>query len=409
MKALCVLGQHHYGDPARGPGYEYVNFLPALRRLGWAVTVFESLDRSRYSDFAEMNRTLLEVVRREEPDLVFCVLLGYEVWTETLDLIRSASRALVINWGTDDSWKYEGFSRYLAPHVDVWATTSAKGAAQAQREGHDNFVLTQWAASRDLLAEPLSAAQCNRAVTFVGSAYGNRIGWVDALRARGIEIECFGHGWPAGPVSAKEVLHIYRDSVLTLNFGDSGLHFRGLKPYRSRQIKARVFEVPGAGGCLLTEDAEHLDAYYAPGREILLFSSPDDLARSVRRYLDNPQERDAIARAGHERTRREHVYDERFAGLLEEAARIAQTDAREPRIGWEEALSQLDRLVQAHRRRNGLGLLRRSLAGPGRLLWGSRRGPRVARRLLHEISWRVMGARTYSARGWPGRLFYRES
>jgi spore maturation protein CgeB len=409
MKALCVLGQHNYGDPARGLGYEYVNFLPALRRLGWAVTVFESLDRNRYSDFAEMNRMLVEVVQREEPDLLFCVLLGYEVWTETLDLIRSAGRALVINWGTDDSWKYEGFSRYLAPHVDVWATTSEAAVVQARRDGHDNVVQTQWAASRDFLAEPLPASQCRRAVTFVGSAYGNRIGWVNALRARGIEIECFGHGWPAGSVSAEEVLHIYRDSVLTLNFGDSGLHLKGLKPYRSRQIKARVFEVTGAGGCLLTEDAEHLDAYFAPGREILLFSSPDDLARSVRRYLDNPRERDAIARAGHERTRREHVYDERFTRLIEEVRRILQTESREPRIGWGEALSQIDRLVQAHRQRGGLVWLRRGLAGPGRLLWGARRGPRAARRLLHEISWRLMGARTYSARGLPGRLFYQES
>lgn len=409
MKILLVCGRHAYGDPTRGLGYEYVNFVPALERLGSAVTLFESLDRGHYSDFADMNRELLQTVRTQQPDLLFCVLLGYEVWTETLDLIRGASRALVINWGTDDSWKYESFARYVASHVDVWATTSATAAAQAQREGHDNFVLTQWAAGRDFLAEPLPASQCKHTVTFVGSAYGNRKQWVEALGARGIDVQCFGHGWSSGAVAAEDVPRIYRESVLTLNFGDSGLHLKGLKPYRSRQIKARVFEVPGAGGCLLTEAAENLAAYYTPEREVLLFHKPDDLATTIRHYLDHPEERDAIARAGHARTRREHVYDDRFARLLEEAARIAPARAREPRVGWEETLSLLDQLVQAHRRRGGLDLLRRSLVVPGRLLWGARRGPRAARRVLHEMSWRLMGARTYSARGLPGRLFYRES
>ena len=43
------------------------------------------------------------------------------------------------------------------------------------------------------------------------------------------------------------------------------------------------------------------------------------------------------------------------------------------------------------------------------LLWGKVRGPRAARRLMFELSWRLMGRKTYSASGWPGRLFYQES
>jgi spore maturation protein CgeB len=49
------------------------------------------------------------------------------------------------------------------------------------------------------------------------------------------------------------------------------------------------------------------------------------------------------------------------------------------------------------------------LAAPLRLVWGPRRGRRAARRLLFELSWRIAGARTYGAAGWPGRMFYRES
>ena len=120
MKILCVLGQHNYGDPARGEGYEYTNFLPALRRLGHEVVFFESFSRDHYRDFADLNRQFLEAVQAEAPDVILCVLLSYEIWLETLELIRSGSNAILINWSTDDSWKYEQFSRFIAPPFHVF-------------------------------------------------------------------------------------------------------------------------------------------------------------------------------------------------------------------------------------------------------------------------------------------------
>ena len=407
MKALCVLGRHNYGDVARGLGYEYVNFLPALERLGYETVVFESLDRGAYRDFGELNAALLDTVERLRPELVLTVLLQYEVWTETLDLIRRNASALLVNWATDDSWKYAEFSRFLAPHFHAWASTSPEACVRAARDGHGNFVLTQWAASADQLTAPRAAAECRYPVTFVGSAYGNRRRWVEELSRRGIQVQCFGQGWPSGPVAAEAIPTIYRDSVVTLNFGDSGLHLQGLRPYRSRQIKARVFEVPGAGGCLLTQNAEHLSEFYVPDEEIMRFEDVDDLADKIRYCLEHPDERDRIARAGHERTRREHTYDLRFGRLLAQARALSDGAAgtQSQRPSW----PSFEEVSRGHRTGPVLQALRALLVLPARLLWGARRGPRAARRLLFELSWRLLGARTYSARGLPGRLFYRES
>ena len=408
MKALCVLGQHNYGDPARGLGYEYVNFLPALTRLGYAVTHFESFDRTPYSDFADMNRKLLETVERVQPDLVFCVLMGYEVWTETLDRIRRVSGVLLLNWGTDDSWKYEQYTRFVAPHLDCYASTYPEALEKARNDGLKNFALTQWAASDAALASPLAAAQCRYRVSFIGSAYGNRRGRIEDLRRRGIEVDCFGYGWPNGPVPSADIPRIMRESAVSLNFGDSGTQLRGLRPYRSRQIKARVFEVPGAGGFLLTEGAGHLCDYYRVGEEIETFDSRDELAEKLRYYLDRPDVRDRIALAGHERTRREHTYSGRFAALLDEAMgmRVATTSASPLPAPVDESFESI---CARHRVTPPLRLLRALLSTPARILFGAQRGPRAARRLLFELSWRLAGARTYSAAGWPGRVFYRES
>jgi len=403
MKILFVAGQHAYGDPARGPGYEYVNMLPAFGRLGHDVLFFESFDRSVHADFAELNVRLLQTVRQERPDVVFCVLMGYEIWTETLDSLRALG-AVVINWGTDDDWKYASFSRFVAPHVDCWATTSRHAYERAARDGFTNVVLTQWAASGARLAAPVTAAACRHRVTFVGAAYGNRRRWIAALAARGIAVECFGSGWPNGPVTAEAVSAIFRGSMVSLNFGDSGVHWRGLVPYRSRQIKARVFEVPGAGGCLATEQAPHLPEFFVRGEEVVTFGSADELADEVRSLLGDPLRRDRIARAGHARAAREHTYEVRLARLLEAAFALRR---RADRDGCVQA--DIDALVRRHRPRPWMRWAREALVGPLALAFGARRGARAARRLVHAASCAFAGESTYSAGGLPGRLFYRES
>lgn len=410
MKILFVVGRHAYGDPARGEGYEYANMLPALRSLGHEVAHFESFDRSRYSDFAALNAAFLDAMERERPDLALCVFMTCELWTETLDLVRSTFPATIVNWGTDDSWKYAQFARHIAPHVDCYATTWPAARDRARQDRFSNWVLTQWAANDAMLAVPLSAHECGRKVSFIGAAYGNRRRWVEDLKAAGIEVECFGHGWPNGPVASAEVPRIIRDSVISLNFADSGIHWRGAVPYRSRQIKARVFEVPGAGGFLLTQTADHLDRYYRLGEEIVAFDSADQLIERVRHFLAHPQERDRIAIAGHERTRREHSYSRRLESLLDEAMRLRERDrGRHSGGDFLQARQTLEMLVQSHRSGPWLKALRTALVLPFRLVWGEQRGPRAARRLLYELSWRLAGAKTYSATGWPGRLFYRES
>ena len=239
-------------------------------------------------------------------------------------------------------------------------------------------------------------------MSFVGSAYGNRMRWIAMLRENGIGVECFGHGWPNGAVSAAQVAAIVRESRISLNFGDSGLQLRGVVPYRSRQIKARVFEVPGAGGFLLTQPADGLERCYRDGEEIAVFDSDAELLSRIRYYLEHPDERDRVALAGHERTRREHTYSRRFVDLIRHAAdpstRKRARRGGEPRRG--------DRASHVG---PGSRTLRALLSWPAMLLFGKRRGVRAARRLLFELSWRVCRARTYRSKGLPGRLFYRES
>ena len=401
MNILCVFGEHAYGNPARGEGYEYVNFLSALRRLGHRVSFFESFSREPYADFAGLNRSLLKQVEKTSPDVVFCVLMQYEVWIETMRLIRK-SGSLLVNWSTDDSWKYPMFSRLIGTEWDLSVTTYPNAVGWYERDGIGTVYLSQWAANVETLTPPLPAAACRYPVSFVGAAYGNRPAMVDALRCEGIDVACFGHGWPAGPVEAKQIFEIVRSSRISLNFSEGSQ--KGLGGAGGRQIKARVFEVPGYGGCLLTEQAPDLERYFHVGEEILTFEGRDELVGAVKYLLARPEKRDAIARRGFERVSKQHTYDRRFDELL---GALSRQVAQRPRtsIDWPE----FERVARLHRFGPALKILRALIVAYASLLWGKQRGPRAARRIAFELSWRFFGSRTYTAAGWPGRMFYKES
>jgi spore maturation protein CgeB len=407
MRVLCVFGRHDYGDPRRGEGYEFSNFIPALRRLGHDVMFLESWDRSCYRDYVQLSERLLRTVEEGRPDVVLSVMFTYEIWLETWEILRDSGLTATVNWTTDDSWKYASSSRFLAPAFHAFTTTYPEALARYRSDGYDRAMLTQWAANAENLRPPLPARDCTHAVSFVGSAHGERKGWIEALRRRGVEVACFGHGWPHGAVPADEIPRIIRGSVISLNFAKGSRTLDGLRVRRLPQIKARTFEVPGAGGFLLTEWSEGLERFYESGKEIATFRDREGLVKQIHHYLEHPDERDAIAARGFERTGREHLYDQRLAAVLDFALAQSRTfaegrpAANTGRIDWE----SFQRASQKHRSTRSLRALRTALVGACTLVWGRSRGRRAARRLVFEASWRMAGRRTYSSAGWGGRMF----
>jgi spore maturation protein CgeB len=407
MKILAVFGRDAYGNPARGEAYEHANILPDLTALGSETRLFDCWDRSAHANFADLNSAFLRTVADFKPDVIFMVLMGYEIWTETLDLIRTQTPAALIHWATDDSWKFDQHTRFIAPHVDLQITTHAPAIAKAQRLGITNMVLSQWAASSQSLRPPIPSADCRYDVTFIGKNYGNRPEWIAALKQRGIDVTCFGGGWDSGVIPSSAIPDIIQQSRISLNFSDSGLQVVGGKLTHSRQIKARTFEVPGSGGFLLTEPADTLDQYLNLSSELITYDTADDLAVKIKHYLSHPAQRDAIANAAHAGVARDHTYAARFPNLIAQAqANVAagnptrRTSTLDP--------TALAPAIARHTCGPALTATRWAITRAARIATPANRATPAARRIIYETSWRTLGARTYTAAGLPGRLFYHE-
>jgi spore maturation protein CgeB len=399
MKVLFATTQYNYGSPARGISIEYESFLPAMQRLGHDVLHFETWSDQTYATYADLNRTLLRTVEEWQPDIVFTVQRDFELWIETLEAIAARGVALV-TWITDDSFKFDKYSRFIAPYYDAIATTYDYRLDDYRKLGIEGAVYTQWAANEQWLQQPRPASECHYTVSFIGTKYGEREAVANRLTAAGIDIRCFGFGWPGGPVATDEIPHLMQNSVISLNFS-AGFRSSG---GNDRQLKARTFEVPGAGGFLLTDSAPSIEKFYRFGEEIEVFYGLDDLEFKVRYYLAHPEVRDRIALAGFERTRSEHLYRFRletiFNYALERRALRTAQGKRQPKhltsgstVFANRPLSPLERTY-----RSVILMLCKTI-------WGTERGPKGARKITFEASIRLLRARTFTSKGWPGRLF----
>ncbi len=346
MRILYCALKYDYGIPSRGFSYEHENFYHTLFSMSnLDVTYFPFDEIMRRVGRRALNQELLERVERLSPDLCFFVLFTDEITQDTIREITRRGQTLTFNWFSDDQWRFESYSKHWAT-LFHWVSTTDKRAIEKYRTlGYDTVIPTQWACSSRILREH-RGMDSKYEVTFVGQPHSNRRKTVTELKRRGLNVECWGHGWPRGRVSQDEMVQIFQQSRINLNFPASSTHlgwkpivkifvrrrandemrlnrpaefidqFKALVGPRRLQIKARNFEIPGAGGFLLTGPAENLEEYYLPGKEIETFNSFDDLVEKLEYYLSHDQQRESIRVAGHARTRSEHTYEKRFLEIF---------------------------------------------------------------------------------------------
>jgi spore maturation protein CgeB len=78
----------------------------------------------------------------------------------------------------------------------------------------------------------------------------------------------------------------------------------------------RLYETTGDGALLVTDEGIGLDSLFRLGDEVLTYRRADDLAATLLALLEDEPRRLRIARAGQERTLREHTYAARVAELV---------------------------------------------------------------------------------------------
>ena len=103
----------------------------------------------------------------------------------------------------------------------------------------------------------------------------------------------------------------YSRSKIGLNFSKN-MNGQEIKT----QMKARMFEVPGAKTLLLTEYTDGIEEFFEIDKEIVCFSQPEELLEKIQHFLQNPGLMNAIAHNGHQRFLKEHESHVRLKNVL---------------------------------------------------------------------------------------------
>jgi spore maturation protein CgeB len=273
----------------------------------------------------EMNRQMLQAFHaadREQPvDAVVACVSGNNTSPQTL-LEMAGAGAAVFNFCWDDKINFPGKlvgGRYTSPAaiasaVDLNLTNAPESVVKYAVHGGPGMFWPE--AAHPEVHRPYELP-FEFDVTFVGARYGWRPRFIDELAGLGVKVECFGRGWPNGPLSDEEMVKLYSRSRINLGVGGVG-HSRKLLC-----LKGRDFEVPMSGGLYLTQHNPELSFVYDLGREIVTHRDARECAQIIHELLADPTRAAAIRLAGRERSLKDHTYEARWgqvfglAGLID--------------------------------------------------------------------------------------------
>ena len=112
-----------------------------------------------------------------------------------------------------------------------------------------------------------------------------------------------------GEAFGLKMYQILSDSKITIN---SHIDFAG-----NKAANIRLFEATGVGTCLVTDWKENLHNFFEIDKEVVAYKSIDECIDKVKYLLEHDSEREAIAKAGQERTLRDYNLEKRFNNFAE--------------------------------------------------------------------------------------------
>jgi spore maturation protein CgeB len=284
----------------------------------WKSLGFDELARDWVARRDDMNREMAAAFaaanRRRPVDIVVGYLSGNTVSPALLRDMASQG-AVITNFCFDDKVAWPGAIKGgrhrstagIAAAVDLNLTSDPQGLAKYW--AHRGLSLFHPEAADPEWYRPLGLP-FRHEVSFVGARYGWRPRLIDGLERRGITVECFGKGWPNGPIANDEMNALYAASRINLGFGGIG-YSRNLLC-----LKGRDFEVPMSGALYLTQDNPELASVFDVGQEILTYAGLDDCAHIIRSIRDNPDRAQRIRDAGRARCLKDHTYTARWMHVL---------------------------------------------------------------------------------------------
>lgn len=218
-----------------------------------------------------------------------------------LRILSNLKNIFLIRLGGDDDIFYNIYTRNIASYFNINITTSFETAIKLKEEKVECILIP-------ILYSQLSFNNkyiYKYDLTFCGKVgiKHNRSEFLNSLK-NNYNIKVFGSDIPGNYLSYTEMMTLYKQSKINLNFSgiDSNkiniTKITGEDFTKKKQLKGRIFEVLQAGGFLLTENSPGIENYFDDGIHLVIFNNQYELEKQVNYYLTNDHEREKIRLEG---------------------------------------------------------------------------------------------------------------
>jgi len=313
----------HIGGYWRGPNDMVRHMMLGLRAAGARVlelntdehpevldTEGRPYDRGTTGPVWVRLRSLQESLERFGPNLVICNAGGLGLRAEDADRVRP--RPFLLGIALSDPDVFEPTTRHLAPHFDAFLTNAPVCLPRYEGLGVPCAVLPV-ATNEDFFhpVTPRDEMRCD--VLVLGRAHPDRVEPVRALVSR-VETHVYGEGWTEHGIKSRGL--IFGDDVLAAlaSARMSVVFFRTAAGHDL--VKVGLFDFAAAGALVVTNRSPDVEPYFSYGREVVGFSTTEELVKAATYYLAHPDEAERIRQAGRERVLRDHTWRVTWPRLL---------------------------------------------------------------------------------------------
>lgn len=307
-------------------GQDFGGIIQGLQKFG--EVIFFECEPGRYGqhpavvtkDTAENNGNrlvkMLQDARKKAPiDIVIGQMWASTMAPDALQKVREHGIP-VVNIAMDDRHAFRGKwvngnwsgTAGLIGSIDLACTAAKECCLWYQVEGFPSIYLPE--ASDPELYKPLPGPK-RYDVCFVGANYGIRSKIVKAIEKRGVDVTCYGNGWPNGRIDVERIPKLFSRSRIILGVGTIG-HCTDFYA-----LKMRDFDGPMSGGLYVTHDNPDLYNLFEIGKEIVTYHTPEECADKISYYLNHSNECEIIAEAGRKRAVKEHTWERRFEKIFQ--------------------------------------------------------------------------------------------
>jgi spore maturation protein CgeB len=281
----------------------------------------------------KVSEELIRLCRDNRFDVVFVMAENF-LGSQTIEEARAVCKTPPIfmyhshdNNFSDGILKPKDFWETLKAYDYVFTTKSQNvGRYKALGQEQSFFLPSAYEpmVHHPITAEKSAYTQQNLDVTFVGTYARSREPWLQAADWQRLHV--WGSDWKRFPEYSDYLERIDPRPIYYFEFADVLTHSKCslglLREEAEDRHTQRTFEIPACGGFQLAPRNEEILSFFEENKEIVCFSSPDELKEKIDFYLKHETEREKIARAGYERCIASgHRYEDRIYQVLEIVSR----------------------------------------------------------------------------------------